>query len=265
MQNVFTKTILIIGVFILFVALETPIESLFVYSSFSDINKTLITGILWRLPAITCAFIAIRKFGLVKFSGINQPFKIRNIHALIVPILIFCVALHSNYEIYYNSNSLSLFLFILYVLSIGFLEEFVFRGIILPLWIKKSGNIFVAVMISSVLFGLIHYINFFTNSENINSVTSQVIVAFVIGILFSGFLIRTGSLISVALLHGMVDFIGFKHKLIQVVNRENNLDVNTKVPDLGDSVFSLIIFALIAGIGLLMIWGEGKKKVLSRF
>ncbi|MBO4323298.1 MAG: CPBP family intramembrane metalloprotease, partial [Clostridia bacterium] len=93
--------------------------------------------------------------------------------------------------------------YILYCISVGVLEEFVFRGIVLPLLIcrlpKNKKGLFAAVMISSALFGGLHLMNLLGGFSL--SVFLQVAYSFLIGALFGACMLFTGNLFVPVALH----------------------------------------------------------------
>jgi membrane protease YdiL (CAAX protease family) len=87
------------------------------------------------------------------------------------------------------------------------LEEFVFRGIILTVFLNKYSPK-KAILFSAFGFGLIHLLNLSGDKETI-WVLGQVIWAFILGIFYGYLFIRTKSLLPVALVHYLINlFVG---------------------------------------------------------
>ena len=97
-------------------------------------------------------------------------------------------------------------------LSIGLLEEFVWRGIILngflSAWKDKRKGIYFAVLISSLCFGLCHYMNLLAGQDFL-STTKQVISAVCMGVFLSALYLQTNHLVFPVLVHGLCDFSNF--------------------------------------------------------
>lgn len=97
-------------------------------------------------------------------------------------------------------------------LSIGLMEEFVWRGIILnrflSAWKDKKKGIYFAVLISSLCFGLCHYMNLLAGQDFL-STTKQVISAVCMGVFLSAVYLQTNHLIFPILVHGLCDFSNF--------------------------------------------------------
>lgn len=104
-------------------------------------------------------------------------------------------------------------------LLVGLAEEYVFRGVILNLFLKVThNNAFGAVIGSSIMFGLIHMINL--RSLPIGYVSAQVLFAAAIGILFGTIYVLTNNLSIVILLHALRDmFPMFSEKMMSQVSQ----------------------------------------------
>jgi hypothetical protein len=87
------------------------------------------------------------------------------------------------------------------------LEEFVFRGIILVVFLNKYSSI-KAVIYSAISFGLIHLLNLASDKEMI-WVLGQVIYNSIAGLFYGYLFLRTKSLLPVILIHYLNNlFIG---------------------------------------------------------
>lgn len=89
-------------------------------------------------------------------------------------------------------------------LLVGLAEEYIFRGLLISLFLKVlHNNALGAVVGSSIMFGLIHLINL--KSLPFGYVSSQVIFAAAVGILFGTIYIKTNNLSIVIILHALRD------------------------------------------------------------
>ena len=97
-------------------------------------------------------------------------------------------------------------------LSIGLLEEYVWRGIILNIflsaWDEKIKGIYISVLLSSVGFGLCHYMNLLMGQDFI-STTQQVISATCMGVFLASVFLNTSRLEVPVLVHGLCNFSNF--------------------------------------------------------
>ena len=92
-------------------------------------------------------------------------------------------------------------------LLVGISEELMFRGILLH-GAKTRYSLWVAIMITSVLFGLVHSLNGFLTGDFVPAIF-QAIMAFFSGFMFMGLRMRQNSLIPAMLMHGLWDFSVF--------------------------------------------------------
>jgi len=222
----------------------------------SDINLSLTLGILLRVLLIIFVLFYINKLSLKRFDGLTSKTKLKNLKALVIPLVIILMGIYSNYEVYVNTDRITLLLFSVSVLTIGFAEEFVFRGFIFPVLLrtfwKFRGAVYLSVFISSLMFGLVHYVHLFSQPSNFSGITSQVIFAVSIGVFLSGIMLRTSSIIIPSLLHALINFsFGVGKIKPEVANQivetvKGSLDWNMIIP-------TTIILAFIFFSGVFMI------------
>lgn len=109
-----------------------------------------------------------------------------------------------------NAHFLTTLTYILYCLSIGVLEETVFRGCILPLLLykfsKDKKGVFWAVIISSAIFGGMHLLNLLSGFSPM--VFLQVGYAFLIGAVCGYTLVVSGNIYLPILFHAIFDVGG---------------------------------------------------------
>jgi len=125
---------------------------------------------------------------------------------------------------------------ILLCLLVGLAEEYIFRGLLVSLFLKVlHNNVFGAVIGSSIMFGMIHFMNL--RSLPIGYVSSQVIFAAAIGILFGTIYVKTRNLSIVILLHALRDmFPMFSNKMMaQAAKTEFSMV----------SLYAMVVFLLI--------------------
>lgn len=101
--------------------------------------------------------------------------------------------------------------FIAFVLLVGAAEELIFRGIVENALLERYGNsykgIVFAVVLSGIIFGLIHLFNI-TAGLPVLSVAVQAATAAASGILLSAVYARTRNIFALIFLHGLIDFAG---------------------------------------------------------
>ena len=89
---------------------------------------------------------------------------------------------------------------------VGFVEEVYFRGFILRALAPK-GTVR-AIIISSVLFGLLHSLNVLGGSNALYTLL-QVVYALAIGLAFAAITLRTGVIWPLVIIHALIDFTSF--------------------------------------------------------
>ena len=89
------------------------------------------------------------------------------------------------------------------MLLIGYIEEMIFRGFLFKALIPKDG-IKLAIIISSVTFGIGHIINLFAGQANLETVI-QVLFAIAWGFIFTFVFYKCGSLVPCIIAHSLVD------------------------------------------------------------
>jgi membrane protease YdiL (CAAX protease family) len=94
----------------------------------------------------------------------------------------------------------------LLMMSVGFIEEVLFRGLLFQA-IEKKSTTKRAIIISGITFGFGHIVNLLRGYSN-NELMLQIIVAIAIGILLALLVAKTRSIIPGALFHALFNFSG---------------------------------------------------------
>lgn len=104
----------------------------------------------------------------------------------------------------------TMFGFILYNLAIAVSEEFLFRGVMftqmLKSWEHKKRCIWTAIILSSTLFGLRHFLNLITTPNVVITTVGQVLFTFMAGFYLSAVYLRTRNLWVCVVIHFLEDF-----------------------------------------------------------
>lgn len=114
----------------------------------------------------------------------------------------YIVAIISNYNQMHHIG-----FYLILAALIGIAEEFTFRGMMLGSFIhnwRGKDPILSGVLLSSLIFGLTHAINAF--SQPLPNTIVQIVVAFSLGIILAFMYLRTNNLITPILFHMLVDF-----------------------------------------------------------
>lgn len=110
------------------------------------------------------------------------------------------------------TESLNVFLlFVLFCLSIGVFEEVVFRGLILTVLLQRlpetKQGILIAIVLSSVIFGVIHFVNLVAGASPFDTLL-QMGYSFLMGMLWAVVYLKTKNLWMAVLLHALYNMAG---------------------------------------------------------
>ena len=258
---------LLISGFIGLLWIAIPIKEI-LNQYFSDelINK-LNAGIITRFFILLILIGIVKKFKFENFNGVGKVKSVANIHALILPCGFIAIGIMSNWSNYIDAGLILFLLFTTSVFLVGFVEEFAFRGIILPLFIqsffKKRYVLYISIVATSLAFGAIHFINFFRQPDNLPGIIRQMFFALSIGVFFGGLLLRTESIIVVSFFHGLVNFAFGADE----INRDIQKEIVEKSNDAinwSSVIPTTLFFAFILFGGLYMIRKVDREAVLRK-
>lgn len=114
---------------------------------------------------------------------------------LIVDVFVLANTLHS-----------SIMTAFIIALSAAILEEFFFRGLLINMLLKKDfkHKLFVATLLSSLMFGLSHIVNL--HFQSLSGTLFQMVNSFALGMMLAAIYLRTGSLLYSTIFHFILDF-----------------------------------------------------------
>lgn len=250
-----------------FLFLVHPLRSL-IGDFINDYSKVkLATGIIVRSVLLIILLWVINEFQFNQFNGLVKNSKISNRKILLLPFLIVSVGFISNWDVYANSDKTLLFLFVISVLLVGLVEEITFRGIILPLFLRGFNDnksvLMIGITLSSIMFGIVHYINLFRQPNNIDGITFQVLLAISIGFVISGIFLRTGNILLVSLLHGFLNF-SFGPTVLKQELSLVNTDTSNESATWKSIILALILCSIILRAGFIIIMKVDKETVLKK-
>lgn len=152
--------------------------------------------------------------------------------------------------IHVTSTSMLLLGLVVYI-SGAFMEEAVFRGLVLHA--LKPGGLLRAAIISSIIFGLVHFGNLI-GGDNLNAAILQVVTAVLVGFCFCAPLAVTGNIWPLVIIHFITNFASFL-----VAGGFLDTAETSQNPGLGDILFSLAPTLLVAAISLWILVRAQKK------
>lgn len=204
--------------------------------------------ILLSLPAITVyltsdsvlAIVAITFLVRVswwKTIGLRKPRKLRELWFFLLPAIAVIANLSGGIT---ASAPGSIAVFFLLAALVGFVEEIYLRGLILhPIALKGPWR---AVLITAILFGLLHGLNLLAG-WNLQAVLSQMGFAFGVGFCYAALRLRTGVIWPLMILHFLTDFSAFL--AVNQVTAPQSSGANFTV-----TIWYIIIFA---GYGMILL------------
>ena len=217
--------------------------------------ERLILSLLWIKVII--------KSGYAQFNGLCRR-KIANPYALLPPVGFVLLLLGMKLLSLDNFRLSDMAIIAMFYLSVGMSEELLMRGIVFPFLIEKLGTskkmIFLAALLSSIIFGLFHSINLMSSTRTSDEVLGQVVTAVPIGFFFAALLLKVENIWAVAFLHGLVNFALGNSDYTSVP--KNEIPSNPEsVPNLCVTILFYLIFIGIFYNGVLIIKKIDHRKV----
>lgn len=141
-----------------------------------------------------------------------------------------------------------IFAVIIEQIFIGVFEEFLFRGLILNIILKKMQehsfkSKMTAVVISSVLFGVVHLLNLFSAPQLINETIDQVFYAAFIGVFLGALYLRSHNIWVVVFYHAIYDMASELPVIFHEIPAQAIIDETVSEAVLNIIVSSVFIFA----------------------
>lgn len=171
------------------------------FSDMINISKIFTFCFLFVLSLFL--FVWIKKNNLSEKYGLCLPKYKAKSFLFYIPLLIL-VTTNFWFGIKLNYNLIECLFNVLTMLCVGFVEEIVFRGFLFKS--LEKDNVKMAIIISSVTFGVGHLVNMLSNGfNNLLPNICQVFYAMAVGFLFVVIFYRGGSLIPCILTHSLVN------------------------------------------------------------
>jgi membrane protease YdiL (CAAX protease family) len=171
-----------------------------------DSISRILGGIIFMIILISLGYKTLFKF--------KVPFLISLL--IIIPSLIISI---NNFPIiaFFDGRTqlieptYTIYIYIVECLSIGFFEEIIFRGLILIVLLQKlpktQKGVFLAVVYSSALFGIIHIMNLFAGASASDTIL-QVGYSFLMGMMWAIVFLKTKNIWLSMFLHATYNFFG---------------------------------------------------------
>ncbi len=182
-----------------------------------SLSAVFLVGSIAKTACAVMPFYIIFNIGLEKIIKPQKGFclgLLLSLPAFIVAIDNFPILPQITGDVAIRIEFSDLITYILYCLSIGLLEEGIFRGNILPLLMYKFKNtktgLFFAIITSSAIFGSMHLLNLLGGFSA--NVFLQVGYSFLIGITCALTILFTKNLFAAVAVHTLFDIGGFMYE-----------------------------------------------------
>lgn len=194
---------------------EIPLQDWFTFGLDKQ-GASYMTGIIEQGGVSLLLVLLMHQLGMIVEGGFTH---LRTWKALWLswPMLVYCV-LNGGTSPFDGTLTIDtsrptiIVLFVLLYASVGFIEEILFRGIILPLMLRRWGGtrrgIYLAVILSSSIFGLLHLINLVAGRRDLLSTLSQMVYGTFFGVYFAAVFLRNRSIWPVIFTHALFDLCG---------------------------------------------------------
>jgi membrane protease YdiL (CAAX protease family) len=193
---------------------EIPLSGLFDNTLGHQASFYLTLGLEQFIVALLGGLLLVG-LGLLKKAGLTKPTPLKSLW-IVWPILVLAILNGSglfdgSLQLDF-SRPLVLVLFVFIALSTGFVEEIVCRGFVVTVLLEKLGRtkkgVYQAALLSSVLFGLLHFQNFLVGRGSLLQVSTQVVYAVFFGVFFAACFLRFQSLWPSIITHALFDMMG---------------------------------------------------------
>lgn len=187
-----------------------PLEEMLLNLSLSDFEAEYVSLSLKMAVILMISTALIKNTRSEETSGLSSKHRWQNKYLNTIPIYLITIGglnlINRDLSLIHLPN---LGLLFMACMTVGFAEEFLFRGFIQSLFLrrfvsKKRGQ-FLAVLISSVFFGGFHLLNW-VKADAFLPVLVQVIFATFIGFFFGVMVLKTNKIAPLAITHGLINF-----------------------------------------------------------
>ena len=270
MKNNFSYKI-IITIPLIFVIM-TVLKKIIFFLAGSQLQPNIfLFKLIHEIIGIIIVIILIKYTIPLKWSAI---YKNNIISILIICVLIY-LSVSNTFKTIDDSKSIvssySHSVYLLFCISVGFFEELFFRVLIFGYTcyfftssnLLKKNNYYREIALTSLLFALLHLTNIFNADYDWTSVINQIVIAFLLGILFQSIFIRFNNILLISIIHGMLNYNGeVSNELLKL----NKFTVETtSTNNILQNLLTVLIFSLVViPISYLLIKGKNNTLIESQ-
>jgi len=249
--------IYVLIVVLVFVLLQKVVDSLSIFDlGFDDllilefVNKSIKNIIVITIALF--AYSKLRHHSIDTYAYI----KVNNISTLLI-LIILSMALFYSITIKAQNVSYELIsYYLVHCFLTGVAEELVFRGLIQSKLVTDYGKM-KGVLVSAMIFGLLHFMNLVKDPDNLNGIFNQVIFAFSIGFVFAGLVLKLKNVMLVGIFHGIINFTLNFNKIMPETYTDNTMGNENELISV---IFTYFMFFIIAMVGFLLVKSEEVKE-----
>jgi membrane protease YdiL (CAAX protease family) len=235
-----------------------PIDSILLKMSLSNFQSEYIGLTLKMAFIFIVSYRIIKNLKIDSITGLSSSYGWTFKYLNSIPIYLMILGILSSISKDLTQVHLgNVLLLLLACLTVGFAEEFLFRGLLQSLFLKKycsrKNGILIGTLIPAIIFGLFHLINL-TQNDNVIAVLIQVVFATFIGFFFGTIALKTNKLIPLAITHGLINFF-FSLAFLPSLHI---------VEETGTSIAPIILSLPLFIIGLLVLKKIKKEDVIKK-
>jgi membrane protease YdiL (CAAX protease family) len=187
-----------------------PLEDFLLNCSLSSFQAEYIHLFAKTSVLALLGYALIKKWNLTVISGLSTKYTWKSKYLNLIPAYLILLGIASVISADLTKIELpNVILLLLSFLGVGFFEEFLFRGVLQSLFLKKyislKSGIFLGTFIPAFAFGLFHLVNIF-NDGPILPVLIQVVFATFIGFFFGVLLLKTNKMMPLVITHALINF-----------------------------------------------------------
>ena len=234
-----------------------PIDKFITEPDFSSFQVEYIILAIKMLLIFFIGLVLIKRLNEKALSGIGSKYNWSFKYLNLIPFYLFLLGIVGFINKDISSIDFSnLLLLLIACLLVGFAEEFMFRGYLQPVFLKKyisrKNGIFLGVLFPAIFFGTSHLLNLTVNN-NVPQVIGQSVYAIFIGFFFGVVLLKTNKLIPLAITHGLINFFFLFGSLPSLNNNIEPAVAMTLSEQIVAAAAPLTIFIPLFVIGLILL------------
>lgn len=190
----------------------------------NQLVSVMIKGSITRILGGIAFIIILARLGYNYLNPFRKPFfrsLIVIIPGFIIAVNNFPIIAYLDGRAYISAPFYEIYYFALESFSVGLFEEIIFRGLILVVLLDRLPSTvkgtFLAVVISSLIFGVTHLFNIFTGAS-VGFTLLQVSYSFLMGLMWAVVFIKTKNIWMSIILHSSYNFFGMVLFTLGIVN-----------------------------------------------